>query len=234
MLFRYLFLSAFLGITCSCQTFNNPETEIFESLNQIKGLDGKAEYRSSPFVTAGDRVYLIGHQDGKFPDLGWHVAGEMGGIWLHPIKLMDGFTASIVSDLGSFCLDSANSFTNYPFANLHYFEDLNNGLQVKRLQFVPDGKEGMTILFRIKNVDNSPKSFEFVFEGKTDLRPVWLGEQTGMLDYSDDITYDEVSQVFSGKDQGNNWFAVWATSNAYQIYPVASECRILSRQRCKR
>lgn len=228
MLFRYLFLSAFLGITCSCQTFNNPETEIFESLNQIKGLDGKAEYRSSPFVTAGDRVYLIGHQDGKFPDLGWHVAGEMGGIWLHPIKLMDGFTASIVSDLGSFCLDSANSFTNYPFANLHYFEDLNNGLQVKRLQFVPDGKEGMTILFRIKNVDNSPKSFEFVFEGKTDLRPVWLGEQTGMLDYSDDITYDEVSQVFSGKDQGNNWFAVWATSNAYQIYPVASECRIQS------
>ena len=36
---------------------------------------------------------MVGHQDGSFPELGWHIAGEMGGIWDHPIKLMDGFDA---------------------------------------------------------------------------------------------------------------------------------------------
>ncbi|MGY5846249.1 hypothetical protein ACW6QP_02425 [Salegentibacter sp. HM20] len=38
---------------------------------------------------------MVGHQDGSFPDLGWHIPGEMGGIWNNPIKLMDGFEAYI-------------------------------------------------------------------------------------------------------------------------------------------
>ena len=49
--------------------------------------------RHQPYVTAGDRAYLIGTQDGNFPDMGGHVPGEMGGLWLHPIKLIDGFWA---------------------------------------------------------------------------------------------------------------------------------------------
>ena len=37
---------------------------------------------------------LIGTQDGNFPDMGSHVPGEMGGVWVPPIKLLDGFRAS--------------------------------------------------------------------------------------------------------------------------------------------
>jgi hypothetical protein len=29
-------------------------------------------------------------EDGTFPPLGWHTKGEMGGVWMHPIKLLDG------------------------------------------------------------------------------------------------------------------------------------------------
>lgn len=32
-------------------------------------IEGKTEYLTSPFVTAGDRVYMVGYQDGSFPDL---------------------------------------------------------------------------------------------------------------------------------------------------------------------
>ena len=101
----FLFLAGLIAVSFSCQTPLSPESEIFESLKEQNGLSGNKEYLASPFVAAGDRVYLIGHQNGTFPDLGWHVEGEMGGIWLHPIKLMDGFTASIESDGNSFCLD---------------------------------------------------------------------------------------------------------------------------------
>ncbi len=79
-----LFLAGLIAVSFSCQTPLSPESEIFESLPNLNGLAGKSDYLASPFVAAGDRVYLIGHQDGTFPDLGWHVGGEMGGICLHP------------------------------------------------------------------------------------------------------------------------------------------------------
>ncbi len=224
MLHSFLFLAGLIAVSFSCQTPLSPESEIFESLKDLNGLSGKKDYLASPFVAAGDRVYLIGHQNGTFPDLGWHVKGEMGGIWLHPIKLMDGFTASIESDGTSFCLDQASSFTNYPFANIHRFDNPESGIEVERLQFVPDGKEGMTILFRIKNVDTSAKTFDFTFRGYTDLMPVWLGDRTEMIDHPDDISFDEMTKVFTGKDQGNDWFVVWGSSPQFQINPTEQGC----------
>lgn len=225
----FLFLAGLIAVSFSCQTPLSPESEIFESLQDLNGLSGKKEYLASPFVAAGDRVYLIGHQNGTFPDLGWHVEGEMGGVWLHPIKLMDGFTASIESEGGSFCLDKASSFTNYPFANVHRFDNPESGIEVERLQFVPDGKEGMTILFRIKNVGNSAKKVDFTFRGYTDLMPVWLGERTEMVDHPDDISFDEITKIFTGKDQGNDWFVVWGSSPEFQIIPTDLGCAMQSR-----
>src|SRR5215210_4723857 len=43
------------------------------------------------YVAAGDRAYVIGAEDGAFPPMGWHIRGEMGGVWAHPIKLLDGY-----------------------------------------------------------------------------------------------------------------------------------------------
>src|SRR5215204_6194760 len=61
----------------------------------LAGVSNRGQHKREPYVTAGDRTYLIGTQDGNFPDMGDHVPGEMGGLWLHPIKLIDGFRASI-------------------------------------------------------------------------------------------------------------------------------------------
>ena len=51
----------------------------------------KRERLGDPYLTPGDRALVIGTQDGAFPDLGWHVPGEMGGVWAPPLKLLDGF-----------------------------------------------------------------------------------------------------------------------------------------------
>ena len=42
------------------------------------------------YAAAGERARIIGFQDGRFYANGWHIAGEMGGIWSEPIKLVDG------------------------------------------------------------------------------------------------------------------------------------------------
>ena len=41
-------------------------------------------------VAAGTRAYSIGFEDGGFYANGWHITGEMGGVWTPPLKLVDG------------------------------------------------------------------------------------------------------------------------------------------------
>ena len=41
-------------------------------------------------VAAGTRAYSVGFEDGRFYANGWHITGEMGGIWAPPVKLLDG------------------------------------------------------------------------------------------------------------------------------------------------
>ena len=38
-------------------------------------------------VAAGDRAYAVGFADGGWYANGWHITGEMGGIWAPPLKL---------------------------------------------------------------------------------------------------------------------------------------------------
>ena len=114
-----LFLLAL--ISCTNEDLTKPKlTDLWGTAPSINGSEA---YLSSPMLTAGNRVYMVGHQDGSFPELGWHIQGEMGGIWNHPIKLMDGFEASFtMSDGRQFPLEKATTFTNYPFYNVHIYE----------------------------------------------------------------------------------------------------------------
>src|SRR6266536_4053330 len=41
-------------------------------------------------VASGTRAYAIGFEDGRFYANGWHITGEMGGVWTPPLKLVDG------------------------------------------------------------------------------------------------------------------------------------------------
>jgi glycogen debranching enzyme len=219
-----LFLLSALIFSCSIP--KSPIEGLWESLDELPQLTGKSDYLKSPFTAAGDRLYLIGNQDGSFPDMGWHVEGEMGGIWMHPIKLMDGFTVSISSGETSICLDEGKSFTNYPMANAIEFDASNLGLEINRLHFVPDGRQGMVVLFQIKNVDKSEKPIQFQFNAYVDLMPVWLGERTGMIDSTDVISFDDQTQTFTGKDLGNNWFAVWGSSKEFPLNPSEISCEM--------
>ncbi len=84
----------------------------------LAGVSNHGRNKGQPYVTAGDRTYLIGTQDGNFPDMGQHVPGEMGGLWLHPIKLIDGFWAK-VTDMASnqnIGLSESTEFVNYSSA----------------------------------------------------------------------------------------------------------------------
>ncbi len=208
---RFIVCLLCMMLCIGCQkTPSNPET--FDSLTKDSpSIKGKSAYVNSPYVTAGNRVYMVGHQDGTFPDLGWHIKGEMGGIWNHPIKLMDGFEVEILKGKKTIPLDSAHTFVNYPYANKHQYALPEAQLSIERWQFVPDHKEGIVIQFQIENTSSSTNTFELAFIGNADLRPTWLGEETNMIDAQDVVTYDSINKAWTIKDTDNPWFVMFGS-----------------------
>jgi len=200
--YHFIILSSFLIIS------NCTETPLidFDQLSEGSSyIEGKPEYLNSPYVTAGNRVYMVGHQDGSFPEIGWHIKGEMGGIWDHPIKLMDGFEVELIWDKGSKKLNKSDSFTNYPTTNKHTYSLDSLNLNIKRWQFVPDEKEGIVVQYIIENVGDKTQDFKLKFTGQSDLRPTWLGERTQMLDGKDEATYNSNLDVWQITDANNPW-----------------------------
>ena len=90
------------------------------------------------YVTTGSRGYVVGTEAGRFPAMGWHIKGEMGGIWSPPIKLLDGLWFGIDGEW----LGQASTFTSgYGFVQMGGIE-APEGLTVRRTEFVPDGRRG--------------------------------------------------------------------------------------------
>lgn len=206
--FQRILVALLILIILGCQSESAEPLKTY--LMDSPSIKGKQEYLNSPFVTAGDRVYMVGHQDGSFPDLGWHIKGEMGGIWNHPIKLMDGFDILITEGTDSLKLDKAISFTNYPFANVHKFEWPEKNIDIERWQFVPDGQQGMVVQLVIKN-KGSERKVKVKFTGISDLRPTWLGERTNMVDSKDLANYDRNLEAWTVKDELNEWFTIFGS-----------------------
>ena len=197
----------FFFIACQ-RPLTNPN-QLAALLQDVPLITGKQEYLHSPFVTAGDRVYMVGHQDGSFPDLGWHIKGEMGGIWDHPIKLMDGFDAELIMGNESFLLEDATAFTNFPFCNKHVFSIDQKNILVERWQFVPDHKEGVVVQFAIHNPSDLRQDVRFKFTGHSDLRPTWLSERLDQFDHPDLARYNNELHAWIVTDSINPWFTIY-------------------------
>lgn len=188
----------------SCNT-SEKEAELGSFLTDSPSIEGKPEYLASPYVTAGDRAYMVGYQDGSFPELGWHIEGEMGGIWNHPIKLADGFTGSFQFDDKLVILDSAISFTNYPMANVHKYAPID-GLKVERWQMAPDGLPGIVVQYIIQNTSSREHEGFFTLTTYPDLRPTWLAEDMNVKDGNDTARFLEELAAWMVEDQENPWY----------------------------
>lgn len=202
--------------TQACTTGPEPIKSISEIAQDSPNITGKEAYLDSPYVTAGDRAYLVGHQNGAFPELGWHIKGEMGGLWNHPIKLLDGFEAIITVDGKQTILNNASQFVNYPYANKHVFNLKELDLQITRWQFVPDATEGVLVQFEIENTGPKNREIEFTFKAYSDLSPTWLGERTQMTDGIDQATFDQESGSYTVYDLVSPW-SVLIASNATPV-----------------
>jgi glycogen debranching enzyme len=182
----------------------------------MAGLSNRGRNPDRPYAAAGDRAYLIGTQDGNFPDLGEHVPGEMGGLWVQPIKLIDGFCAVLHDSATAqeVALLQAREFINYPYGNLFRYGPVLEGLEVERFQFSPDGRAGVVVQYILINRSGRPRELSLRLSVKTDLRPVWFSEKLGITDAPDTVTWRTDSRRFIARDTRHPWFAVWGAPDA--------------------
>ena len=208
---RILIIFMTVGIlsVISCQNRNNEHvSDIFN------GLSNNGKYPDKPYLTAGDKSYIVGNQDGSFPDIGSHVEGEMGGFWTPPIKLLDGIWLEI-KEAGkdkTVFLNKASEFVNYPHGNKFIYPQVISGLDIERFQFCPQGKAGMVIYYTFKNSSDLERELELNFIVKTDLSPVWFSKENNIIDAKDSVFWDNANSVFNAFDINNPWFAVWGST----------------------
>jgi len=189
----------------------------------LAGLSNHGQTKRQPYVTAGTRTYLIGTQDGNFPDMGGHVPGEMGGAWLHPIKLIDGFWAS-VTDLATnqdTALSESTDYVTYPYGNRFRYGPVLDSLEVERFQFSPDGEPGLIVQYTFRNAAARKRELSFQFAVKTDLRPVWSSDRLAIKDARDTVAWEPTNRLFIARDVDNPWFCVWGATTSAGARPIA-------------
>ncbi len=199
-----------------------PQRAVSADSVHLAPVSNHGQHKNQPYVTAGDRTYLIGTQDGNFPDMGDHVPGEMGGLWMPPIKLIDGFWGTL-KDLSSgqeVTLSDAAEFITYPFGSRFRYPPVLDGLEVERFQFCPDGYPGIVIQYHFQNTTNRAKRMQFSFVVKTDLLPVWFSEHLGIHDGEDTAAWNETKKLFTAWDKDNKWLVVWGALDSVGAHPL--------------
>jgi len=96
------------------------------------------------YAAAGDRAYELGTEDGRYPAMGFHTRGEMGGIWTPPVKLLDGIWFGVNGQW----IGPATTFTSgfgYVRMTLPTPGSATGGVQLSRTDFAPDGRRAVEI-----------------------------------------------------------------------------------------
>jgi hypothetical protein len=111
--------------------------------SQLSTDDRLADRRE---VAAGTRAYAIGFQDGRFYANGWHITGEMGGVWTPPLKLVDG----VWFGLDDQWVGPATRFSS-GWGYTRYRLPETAGLRLQRTDVAPDGRRGALFGLTITN-----------------------------------------------------------------------------------
>lgn len=195
------------------------------------------------YVCGNHKVKLIGTTDGLFPDFGHHLEKEMGGLWLYPVKLIDGFWIKVTDHETNGLVDGfmeAGSFENYPHKNVFYYSGSTMGhtpLRITRTQLIPDHVNGLQVSFELflpeSDAGGMERRITFEFLTRINLRPDWLAEELNILDGSkDEIRYDEERRIFIAKDNQNPWYACVGADFVPDDFRIGNEygCEITSGQ----
>ena len=216
--FHYSYTTLLITLIFLFQQFANAQSNKFilnNAINSLPYIAGKKQNADYLYATAGNRLYCIGNQAGAFPQVGFHVPGEMGGIWQQPIKLMDGFGFTIKDIPANKTFTPAcDNFIAYSFATKFQYSIPSQNITIVQTQFVPDYLPLLVVEYKIQNNSSKRRQLEFGLDANINLMPVWLSERIGITDGADKFeSFDSSTHVLFFKDEINPWYAAIGFEN---------------------
>src|SRR5829696_3363890 len=194
-----------------------------QSVPDAPTLSTKDRLDDRRFVTTGTRAYEVGTEAGRYPAMGWHTRGEMGGIWSPPIKLLDGIWFGIDDEW----IGPATEFSS---GYGHVKMDLpdHNGLSVSRTDFAPDGKRA--VLFGLTFSSDTDRSFTLKMDAHSELMSAypwgWTNPNQETFNLEDSTAVQNGKLVFRerGKPPAENALLHdWAAVVGSNLTPIGSE-----------
>lgn len=128
--------------------------------------------RSRPALAAGERIYVVGRQDASFPPSGWHLPGEMGGVWAHPVRLARGFTVSLGVDGGRPRVWRATAYRQERLG-ARYRGPGPGGVRVERRDHAAADAPVLWVRLRVWAPADRPVRVRLRMDLLPHLRPVW-------------------------------------------------------------
>ena len=168
------------------------------------------------YVAAGDRAYVVGVQDGsQVPavslnpnGIGWHITGQMGGVWAHPIKLLHQFQFFLNGSL----LPAATKFVSGEgYVRLELSE--TDGLEISETQFAPDGLPVVLVGVKLRNSSHSTTSVTLAINAQSELISAfpWSGTDptSEFIHQQDEVTFDSTTGALQFTQPGRpTWYAL--------------------------
>lgn len=132
------------------------------------------------FAVTGRRCFLVGAMNGGFPDLGHHLPGEMGGLWVFPVKLADGFWFGLSAHDGSTSIEwlhgpACYSFTMRPGEVERHFLVHAAGAPIQATQqmFAPEREPGLLIDLTLHNTSEIAAHIVLHWLVRFDIQGAW-------------------------------------------------------------
>lgn len=190
-------------------------------------INGRVENRNEGYVCAGNGYYYCGTQKGTVIPHGWHISGEMSGLWMQPIKLLKDISFQVdfstKEGLFSFLNGDAKVFKQFPWGN--EFEYMNNGCILYRREYVIDE---IGFVMELHGKGHDLEYFDVLWNIPIHLRGTWLSE---LVDDIDECYWNDVNSLFSCRDKSNDRFVSIKTMNDYFIEKSIYNNRISFKER---
>jgi hypothetical protein len=154
------------------------------------------------YGVAGERARAIGFQDGRWYANGWHITGEMGGVWSEPLKLVDGVWFGVDDQW----VGPATRFTSgWGYARM----DLPpaSGLLLERTDFVPDGRRAALFGLKMTNPGPGSRTVTVKVDAHSELMTEYPWSFTGVTpnaadNLQDTAEYDDRAGALVFRDRG--------------------------------
>ena len=126
-------------------------------------------------VASGPHSYASAFADGRFYANGWHIAGEMGGVWTPPLKLVDGVWFGVDDSW----VGPATKFTSGQGYTRFTLPD-SSGLKLERTDFTPDGSRAALFGLKLTNSGRAAKAVTIKVDAHSELMTAYPWGFTGV------------------------------------------------------